>query len=974
MMMNRPDSHLRHGLRRFGRLGVRMIATMVAALLFMAGCCWLPPASVEDAIELYGRRGHSAYNEGRYLDAAAAWQKGLDAARQGRRSADAARFLVDLSLASEGVGRYAAALDQASAALELLGEGGDPATRCRALMQKGLAYRRTARYAAARPYFDRALAIARRLEDSHLESESLRNIAALLQDQGQLEAALKYYEDALALARAHGDETSEARSLNNLGTLFDDQAEYPKALARHQASLVLRRKIGDRAGEGKVLGNICITYAKLNQLTPAMAHCKAALKVAGNIGDRQREANHLNNIGTIYRKLNQPRKALRYYQRALKIKQDLSDSAGEAGTLNNIGEIYWHLGKLDAAEEHLERSLKIKAAIGDDAGQSASHQNLALLYSRRGAYTKAKSHYMKAIFFNNRAGRPELTWRAYDGLSYVYQSLSKPDLAILYGKQALRSIQETRSRLDSLEKSLRQSYLSDKVQVYRHVADLLIQEGRLSEAQQVVSLLKEEEYWHYLDTRSAGEASVDDVVTTITEQHWTEEIAAFDGELGRLGYEIELLETQQRRDGLSEVGRQRLFQLYDTADEVQQAFEAYLLELESDYDNKVEFGKKDLDSLASLQGDLGELDARTVVVTFLVLEDNISILITAPAVQIPYRVPIDEAELNQRVFDFKQRLVRADLDPRPQARALYDLLIAPIEEDLIALDAETLMISLDGTLRYLPFAALFDGEHYLTENYNLALFTPAAKTLPGETEPRDLRIAGLGMSHAAEGFSRLPAVEEELDLIVREDDNDDPRGVLPGRILLNRNFTAESLSEILGQGYPIIHLASHFSFRPGIVKDSFVLLGDGNRLTLADLESRRYPFKFIELLTLSACDTAVGGEDAQGREIESFATLAQKRGAGAILATLWPVADASTGVFMSLFYQMRNELRLSKAEALREVQSIFISGTHDAEGMGPEHRGIREADGDGGGFTPPPGAPFAHPFYWAPFILMGNFL
>lgn len=974
MMMNRPDSHLRRGRRSFGRLGVRMIATMVAALLFMAGCCWLPPASVEDAIELYSRRGHSAYNEGRYLDAAAAWQKGLDAARQGRRSVDAARFLVNLSQASEGVGRYAAALDQASAALELLGEGGDPATRCRALMQKGLAYRRTARYAAARPYFDRAFVIARRLEDSHLESESLRNIAALLQDQGQLEAALKYYEDALAHARAHGDETSEARSLNNLGTLFDDQAEYPKALARHQASLVLRRKIGDRAGEGKVLGNICITYAKLNQLAPAMAHCKAALEVATNIGDRQREANHLNNIGTIYRNLNQPRKALRYYRRALKIKQDLSDPAGEAGTLNNIGEIYWHLGKLDAAEEHLERSLTIKAAIGDDAGQSASHQNLALLHTRRGAYTKAKSHYIKAIFFNNRASRPELTWRAYDGLSYVYESLSKPDLAILYGKQALRSIQETRGRLGSLKKSLRQSYLSDKVRVYRHVADLLIREGRLPEAQQVVSLLKEEEYWHYLDTRGAGEASVDDVVATITEQHSIEEINAFDGELGRLGYEIEQLETRQRRDGLSEVERQRLSQLYDTADKVQQVFEAYLLKLESGYKNKVVFGEKDLHSLASLQGDLGEFEARTVVVTFLVLEDNISILITSPAVQIAYRIPIDEAELNRRVFDFKQRLVRADLDPRPQARALYDLLISPIEENLIALDAETLMISLDGTLRYLPFAALFDGEHYLTEYYNLALFTPAAKTLPGETEPRELRIAGLGMSHAAEGFSRLPAVEEELDLIVREDDKDDPRGVLPGRILLNRNFTAESLSEILGQGYPIIHLASHFSFRPGIVKDSFVLLGDGNRLTLSDLESRRYPFKFIELLTLSACDTAVGGEDAQGREIESFATLAQKRGAGAILATLWPVADASTGIFMSLFYQMRNELRLSKAEALRKVQSIFISGTHDAEGMEPEHRGIREADGDGGGFTPPPGAPFAHPFYWAPFILMGNFL
>lgn len=158
------------------------------------------------------------------------------------------------------------------------------------------------------------------------------------------------------------------------------------------------------------------------------------------------------------------------------------------------------------------------------------------------------------------------------------------------------------------------------------------------------------------------------------------------------------------------------------------------------------------------------------------------------------------------------------------------------------------------------------------------------------------------------------------------------------------------------------------------MKDSFILLGDGTRLTLSDLESRRYPFKFIELLTLSACDTAVGGEDAQGREIESFATLAQKRGAKAILATLWPVADASTGIFMSLFYQLQNKLQLSKVEALREAQSLFISGAHDADGMWHEHRGVREADGGEDGFTPPPGAPFAHPFYWAPFILMGNFL
>ena len=961
-------SHIRRGFY------ILSLSTIMFSMVIVAGCYrTTAPASMDQAISAYGRRGSEAYSEGRYGEAVKAWQEGLELARKERRTADEAELLVHLSQANEGMGRYDASLTQAARAIDILEDGGDPEILCMALMQKGMAYRRTARYEVARPYFDRALEISRNLKNPHLESESLRNIASLLQDQGQLDTALTFFNEAIGLARAHGDDMSEARSLNNLGLLFDTKAEYPEALAHHQESLALRRKTGDRAGEGKVLGNICITYSKLNQIEQAMQHCEASLKIAEEIGDQQRTANNLNNIGSLYRQSNQPRKALRYYKRSLKIKRQLSDPAGQARALNNIGETYRHLGKLDAAEDYLERSLQIKAAINDLSGQSASYQNLALLHSRRGEYRKAKSFYLKALFLNNRAGQPELTWRAYDGLSYIYESLSMPDLAILYGKQALKSIQDTRSRMVTLEKPLRLSYLADKERVYKHVADLLIRQGRLPEAQQVVSLLKEEEYRHYLDTRAPNEASVDDVVATKTEQHWIEQIAAFDAELGQVGYEMEWLETQRRERDITDEERTRLLQLYDKADKIQEDFKRYLQELESDYVNKVEFGQKDLESLESMQGKLGEFKSRTVIVTFLVLNDNISIVITSPSIQIPYRIPIPEADLNRMVFNFKQTLVNPNRDPRPQARELYDLLISPMEKDIIALQVETMMISLDGTLRYLPFAALFDGEHYLTEHYNLVLFTPAAKTLYGEEKVRDLRIAGLGMSEEISGFSKLPAVEDELDAIVKEDEND-TRGVIPGKILLNRDFTADGLAEMLGQGYPLIHLASHFSFRPGTAEDSFILLGDGSRLTLSELESRRYPFKFIDLLTLSACETAVGGMDAQGREIESFATLAQKRGAESILATLWPVADVSTGTFMQMFYQLRNEHKLSKAESLREVQNRFLAGTHEVDIHDREHRGVGVAGHEEGGFTPLPDRPYAHPFFWAPFILMGNYL
>ncbi len=229
---------------------------------------------------------------------------------------------------------------------------------------------------------------------------------------------------------------------------------------------------------------MCITYTRLNQFEQALAYCKEALGIAKDTGDRQRAANNLNNIGSIYSKMNEPRKALRYYRRSLNIKEKFADRAGEARALNNIGETYWRMRKLDAAEKYLEQSLQMKAAIGDLARQSATYQNLALLHSRRGNYPEAKSSYMEVLILNSRTGRPELTWRAFDGLSYVYASLSMPELAILYGKQAIETIQKTRAHMAGLEKTLRLSYLADKERVYRHVADLLIRQGLLPEAQQ----------------------------------------------------------------------------------------------------------------------------------------------------------------------------------------------------------------------------------------------------------------------------------------------------------------------------------------------------------------------------------------------------------------------------------------------------------------------------------------------------------
>jgi CHAT domain-containing protein len=279
---------------------------------------------------------------------------------------------------------------------------------------------------------------------------------------------------------------------------------------------------------------------------------------------------------------------------------------------------------------------------------------------------------------------------------------------------------------------------------------------------------------------------------------------------------------------------------------------------------------------------------------------------------------------------------------RAQSQALYRMLIGPVATDLKQAGAKRLMLSPDGTLRYLPFAALNDGKRWLVEDYALSIYTEAARVQLTRRPQPNWTMTGLGLTRAVPGFAPLPAVREELEGVRRL--------MRKGEVFLDEQFTAERLRDALSDAPPVIHIATHFQFRPGTLDRSFLLLGDGNRLTLKDIGDRRLRFSGVDLLTLSACDTAMGGgADETGAEVEGFGALAQRQGASGVLATLWPVADASTGRFMQLVYARRQaEPTLSKGEALRQAQLTFLRGGRDAK--------------------------LRHPFYWAPYVLMGNWL
>lgn len=266
---------------------------------------------------------------------------------------------------------------------------------------------------------------------------------------------------------------------------------------------------------------------------------------------------------------------------------------------------------------------------------------------------------------------------------------------------------------------------------------------------------------------------------------------------------------------------------------------------------------------------------------------------------------------------------------------LYDWIVAPAIADLERNDIDTLVFVLDGILRNIPMAILNDGQQYLIENYAIAL-SPGLQLLdPKPLEREQLSALAAGLSEAKGGFSALPNVETEIQQLQQE---------VSARVVLNNEFTKANFSQLVkASPSPIVHLATHGQFSSS-VEDTFILTWDGqlnpnelNALLSADTRQKQP----IELLILSACQTATGDD----RATLGLAGVATRAGARSTLASLWSVNDAATAELMVRFYQEFVQTDATKAEALRQAQLQLLQSED-----------------------------FRDPYFWAAFVLIGNWL
>lgn len=336
---------------------------------------------------------------------------------------------------------------------------------------------------------------------------------------------------------------------------------------------------------------------------------------------------------------------------------------------------------------------------------------------------------------------------------------------------------------------------------------------------------------------------------------------------------------------------------------------------------------------------IDEVDPTAAVIYPIILPDRLAVIVSPPGQPLRYYATSrSKAEIESTV-DLLLASLNIAYDRRERLRLskeVYGWLVQPAEMDQTLSSARTLVFVLDGPLRNVPVTALHDGQSYLIEKYQVA-FSPGLQLLETRS-PRQKTYRSItgGMSEARQGFNALPAVELEVQKIAE---------AIPSSVLLNQLFTQKNLAEqINNKSANIVHLATHGQFSSS-AEDTFLLTWKG-RINVKELDelldrSETSRPRAIELLVLSACETAAGDD----RAALGLAGFAVQSGVLSTLATLWTVEDESTALFMTQFYKLLQRPDVTKAEAVQRAQLTLLASPH-----------------------------YAEPYFWAPFVLVGNWL
>jgi CHAT domain-containing protein len=333
---------------------------------------------------------------------------------------------------------------------------------------------------------------------------------------------------------------------------------------------------------------------------------------------------------------------------------------------------------------------------------------------------------------------------------------------------------------------------------------------------------------------------------------------------------------------------------------------------------------------------LETISRSTAIVYPIILPDRIELLVNFQGRLKRFATPVTSDMLTKEVRTFRKMLQdRNNRNHLQHGQTLYDWLLRPLEKDLSQASIDTLVFVPDGALRTIPMAALHDGRQYLIQKYAVAIIPGMDLIDPRPIDRKNVNLLSMGLTESVQGFPALPNVGDELKSV---------KELYGGKLLMNDQFVVTSMQrELKDNTFNIVHIASHGLVENDVNK-SFLLAYD-DKITMDRLSEviglSQFRSSPIELLTLSACETAVGDD----RAALGLAGVAVKAGARSALATLWFIDDEATSQLIGEFYRQLGNPSISKAVALQRAQlRILAEKAHE------------------------------HPSFWAPFLLINNWL
>lgn len=846
-----------------------------------------------------------------------------------------------------------------------------------------------------------------------------------LYQAGDIQGAIKSWQKALSSQEHTSNLSNKITVLTYLARAYQQVGQIPEAIAQLKQVIAYYRQTNEPIKVGRMLTEQAQVYSSLGQHRRAVAilcgqnqisvPCTqdSALELARRHSDFLGEVAASGSLGNAHRLQGEYKQAIEDFKHSYEIAKRINNQTYVASTLNGLANTYVSLAKGN------QRRAEFASEVGDHKAAQKFQQdtirddNQAAQYFEQ-SLNLARSQNQRVNELRSLLGLVRLYDRQYPEDKAIVNNILQQAIVVLEQlpdsrEQAYAAIQLANFLQLVSQKS--HSVTTDPATQCLKSESLLASVELLNKAVAITQKIQDREgesfakgrlghiYECRQDYQQAINLTQQALIGTVTKESfylWAWQAARLSKATGRVKEAINFYE--QSVDSLKSIRsdltlEQRDFQ-FDFRDNIEPVYRE-LLELrleqtehlvqESDIQQNLEFVLLGIDELrlAELQNYLGNdcalaliqqpvplIGKNTAVLSSIILKDRLAIILTLADEQKKFKsrlfwVPAKSQEVKDIISDLRVKLEkRSDLENSYQAKAqqVYDWFIRPFIKDLETNKIETLVFIQDGILRSIPMGALFDGKQFLIEKYAIATTPALTLTNPIRYNPQELRILAFGLTEAAtvetdagaKFFQPLSQVKLELKTITRS---------LPqSKGLLDQDFTPERLQQELAKNtYPIIHLATHGKF--GIDdRETFLVTGKkievnhqkshrteiyNEKLTISDLyqlisntRDRNHP---IELLTLTACETAVGSD----RETLGLAGIAIQAGSQSAMASLWKVDDAATAQLIANFYQNWHS-GLSKARALQTTQIAWLK-THQQQLE-------------------------SHPGYWAPFILIGNWL